>query len=217
MTDEHTPPLGFHALTPLYDRVVALTLPESELRDDLIAQVARTAGTCVVDLGCGTGAMALRLAETLPDVAITGLDPDEAALEIARRKAGERGLRVRWLHGLPWDADIQSGSVDAVVSCLVLHHLNADDKRRALESARRWLVPGGHLHIADWGAAQGPLMRAAFLPVQWLDGFETTTENVKVGLIPAIRDAGFVDPTETRRRRSPLGVLSLYHARAPRT
>jgi len=51
--------------------------------------------------------------------------------------------------------------------------------------------------------------------VQLLDGFKTTTDNVKGHLVPFMQDAGFTNVSETRRRASMFGTLSLYKATAP--
>ena len=47
----------------------------------------------------------------------------------------------------------------------------------------RVLHPAGELHVADWGRAGGLVSRAAFLAVQLLDGFDTTSDNV-AGMLP---------------------------------
>jgi hypothetical protein len=58
-------------------------------------------------------------------------------------------------------------------------------------------------------------MRLAFLFVQFLDGFETTADNVS-GLLPEIiGKAGFEDVQETTRYMTMFGTLSIYRARRP--
>jgi len=59
------------------------------------------------------------------------------------------------------------------------------------------------------------LMRAAFLLVQLLDGFETTSGNVRGELLETFRNAGFEQVRETRRYMTVFGTLSLYQARKP--
>ena len=213
MSEPHIPPLRFAALTRVYDRAIAATLPEEKFRGRLADQVALQPGERLLDLGCGTGAMALRLARAAPEAEIVALDPDAKALEIARTKAAQVHAQVTWHQCLPWNAPFADASFDRVASSLVLHHLGPTDKRRALACALRWLRPGGEIHIADWGRAENALMRAAFLPVQLLDGFETTAENVRQGLVPALHEVGFLDAEETLRQRTALGSLCLYRAR----
>ena len=50
----------------------------------------------VLDAGCGTGALLMTLKERYPGVVASGLDPDETALEIAKRKSKGKGLDIKW-------------------------------------------------------------------------------------------------------------------------
>jgi hypothetical protein len=81
-----------------------------------------------------------------------------------------------------------------------------------LTRAHALLKPGGQLHIADWGQAQNLGMRLAFLGVQLLDGFATTNDNVRYGLVPFLEAAGFAQVRETHREMTIFGTLSLYRA-----
>lgn len=204
------PALRFKALTRHFDTVVARTLKEERFRGLLLDQAGIEPGHRVVDIGCGTGTLAVMLKRRVPEAEVIALDPDSDALAIARKKAADAGVDVDFKQTLAWAADIEDGSVDRVLSSLVLHHLTTPNKRRSLERARKWLRPGGELHIADWGKAQNWLMRAAFLGVQLLDGFETTRENVRVGLVPCIQEAGLGGVEETHREQTLFGTLSLY-------
>lgn len=94
----------------------------------------------------------------------------------------------------------------------MFHHLDRATKLAALREIRRVLTPGGQLHISDWGRAANPLMRAAFLPVQLLDGFATTADNVCGRLSALMTEAGLAEASETGRIGTPCGTLSLYRA-----
>ena len=59
----YVPALGFDWLTRFYDPLLALTLREKTLKDRLIAQAAIAPGHAVLDVGCGTGTLAI-LAKT---------------------------------------------------------------------------------------------------------------------------------------------------------
>jgi len=103
-------------------------------------------------------------------------------------------------------------SFDCVVSSLLFHHLTTKRKLETLAEIKRVLKPGGELHIADWGKAQNFLMRGAFLIVQLLDGFTTTSESVEGELLEYIELAGFANAGETQRFKTIFGTLSLYCA-----
>ncbi len=209
---DYIPALRFHSLTRYFDAVLATTLKEEKFKSLLVKQATVRPGDRVLDVGCGTGTLAVLLKKSVPEAHIVGLDADRAALEIARKKATEAEVEIEFHEALAWNAPFEPKSFERVVSSLVLHHLRDRDKLRTLQKVRAWLRPGGELHIADWGKAQNALMRVAFVSVQLLDGFQTTTENVRRGLVPVLRDAGFRSVNETHREMTLFGTLSLYRA-----
>ena len=217
---EHKQPyvhaLRYPWLTKFYDAVVSATLPERSLKGLLCDHVAADLppGGAVLDLGCGTGTLTLLLKERLSGGTVTGLDGDPEVLNRAREKATEAGIDVNWLEGDATAPPFEPATFDRVASSLLFHHLPPESKRTALASVRTLLKPGGRLHLLDWGRPHGPVMRLAFVPVQLLDGFATTQENVR-GLLPALmKEAGFVDVAEVARRRTMFGTLSVYQGSA---
>ncbi len=212
----YIPALRFHWLTRFYDRVIRTTLKESRFRGLLIEQARVEPGYRVLDVGCGTGTLALMLKQTHPLAEVFGVDGDPEVLKIAEQKFRDANVTVNLTQGKASEMPFQENSFDRVVSTLVFHHLDADEKLATLKKVKTWLRPGGELHIADWGKAQNLLMRAAFLPVQILDGFKTTSDNVSGRLPELIREAGFDAVEETRREMTLFGTLSLYRGvRAP--
>lgn len=112
---------------------------------DLYVDVARELGArSVLDIGCGTGTLAIRLAAD--GYAVTGVDPAGAMLDVARGKPGAE--RVRWVHGTAVDA---AASGDLLVDLAVMTgnvaqvFLTDDDWLGTLRAVRACLVPGGHL------------------------------------------------------------------------
>ncbi len=206
-------PLRFKWLTGAYDVIVRVTTLDAVWRPKLIAQIGAQAGHRVLDLGCGTGDIALQLKKANPNVEVVGLDADATALRIAREKAHRTGAEISFEQSLFDDASFEPGSFNRVASSLVFHHLEPDAKARTLARVKEWLKPDGELHIADWGRARFPWQRLGFFLVQLLDGFSNTQDHVRVGLKPLLREAGFVDVAETHRQTTPLGVISLYRAR----
>jgi len=211
----YIPALRFDALTRFYDPVVAATTRERTFKRRLVEQVALQPGQRLLDVGCGTGTLTLLLKQSCPEAEVYGLDGDAKTLAIARRKAEEQRLSIEWREGLSWRLGVPDATFDHVTSSLLLHHLDFEGKMTTLVAMRRSLKPGGMLHIADWGRAHDPFMRAVFVGVQLLDGFKTTADNVRGKLPEYIARAGFVDVKESLRLRTPLGSISLYRAVAP--
>jgi SAM-dependent methyltransferase len=207
-----TPALGFHVLTPLYDRVVAMTTRERIFKRALLDQAAIEPGQRVLDVGCGTGTLAIAAQRRRPGVQVSGLDADPAILAIAARKARGTGADIAFDLGRSSSLPYADERFDRVLSSLFFHHLSWGDKLLTAREMHRVLRPAGELHVADWGRAGGLVSRTAFLAVQLLDGFDTTSDNVS-GLLPVLfESAGFRQVEETRRIPTALGIVSLYRA-----
>jgi len=85
----------------------------------------------VLDLGTGTGAIALAVAESAGRV--VGRDISEGMMDEARRKAAERGLsNVEFGEGRFREPNFD-GAVDVVTSNFAMHHLSDDEKREAID------------------------------------------------------------------------------------
>ena len=108
-------------MTPEYNECVALVLEHA----------APTSDETVLDLGCGTGAIALGLAEDAGTV--FGRDISDGMMEQAREKAAERGLEnVAFGEGRFREPNYD-GAVDVVTSNFAMHHLADDEKREAID------------------------------------------------------------------------------------
>ena len=209
-TAEFVPALGRHALTGAYDRVLALTTRERRWRAELLRLTAPEPGDRIIDVGCGTGTFALMLKRACPDARVVGVDPDDAVLTIARRKAG--AAQVEWRQGFGSDLAGVLGAQPAtkVVSSLVLHQCPPPVKRKILAAMLDVLAPGGQVLIADYGLQRSRLMRLLFRQIQALDGFVNTQPNAD-GILPELMsDAGFQGVEEVSRISTPTGSISLY-------
>lgn len=213
MSTNYIPALGYRWLTGLYDPVVALTIRERSFKSALLDQAALVPGQQVLDLACGSGTLALMALARVPGLDLTCVDGDPAMLAQAQRKAQAAGVALRLDEALVDRLPYADAAFDRVLSSLFFHHLDRATKLAALREAHRVLRPDGELHVADWGRAENPLMRIAFLGIQLLDGFATTTDNVAGRLPEFMREAGFTDVQETRRFSTVFGTMSLYRAR----
>ena len=117
----------------------------------------------VLDVGCGTGCLAIMLADR--GRTVVGVDPAEASLEVARSK--DRGGRITWVHGdattlpaLGADLAVMTGNVAQVF-------LTDEDWTRTLQGIHAALRPGGHLVFEtrrperraweEWAADEAPV------------------------------------------------------------
>ncbi len=96
---------------------VLVPRPETELIVDWAASLldARPAGATVLDLGTGSGAIALALKRRSAQARVTAVDASRVALEVARANAARLGLDVEFLAGSWWDA-VAARRFDLVVA-----------------------------------------------------------------------------------------------------
>lgn len=185
--------------------------------DDVYRRIAERAVTApgqrVLDLGCGTGGVALACAAR--GARVTGVDIDAGMLDVARAKPVPEGGRVEWVQvGVAEVEDrVAARSQDAVVSCLAMSELSDDEQDYALRTAFDRLVPGGRVVVADEVVPEGRWQRAAYrlrkLPRLALTYVltQTTTRPVR-DLVARVRRAGFVDVTEARLWSGELALVS---------
>ncbi len=209
----YLPALRFPALTRVYDPVVRATTREGRFKEMLVEQAAAEAGQRVLDLGCGTGTLAIQVKQRQPGAEVIGLDADPAMLERGRSKASEAGADVQLDEGYSTELPYEDASFDRVLSTLFFHHLDPEPKRQTAREIARVLRKGGELHVADWGAPADPIMAAAFFGVRLFDGLENTAENFHGELPRIFEEAGLQNAEQTDRIRTVFGTLALYRAR----
>lgn len=209
----YKPALSFAPLTRFFDPLVALTARERTLKGRVLERAALQPGESALDLGCGTGTLAIAALTEQPGARLTGLDADPEVLDRARRKADAAGIELALDEGFSTELPYEDERFDVVLSTLFFHHLKDEDKRRTATEIRRVLRPGGRLVVGDLGRAQDPLMRVAVLgTVQMLDGFATTSASV-AGKLPAmLAEAGLEYVQVTDRLRTPIGTLEVVTA-----
>ena len=184
--------------------------------DRLIGHVRR--GQCVLDLGCGTGALALRAARR--GATVKAIDVNPEMLEIARKRAIDAALaeniEMREMGMAELDAE-HPDTYDAVTSGLCFSELSEDELRYTLRQVRRILVPSGRLLIADEVVPPGSvrrflhgLIRIPLAAATWLITEQTTRA---VRDLPAkLREAGFAIDSQ---RSNALGSFMEIVAKRP--
>lgn len=146
---DYFPAAGHDALLPFYDLLTRL-LGFTRVYQKLIAQADIGDDHRVLEIGCGTGNLAIRVKRAHPAAQLLGCDPDPLALRRAQRKAAQlAGIRFErcYAQQLPYP----DGEFDRVLSSMMLHHLDDAAKTAAAAEAFRVLRPGGRLHLVDMG------------------------------------------------------------------
>lgn len=210
----YLPALRFRVLTPLFDPVVRIATRETKFKERLLDQAQIASGETVLDLGCGTGTLAISLKQRDARAAVTGLDADPEVLSRARRKAAEADVQLDFVEGLSTRLPFPDDHFDVVLSTLFFHHLTLEDKQRSLREVRRVLAPRGRLHVVDYGKPGGPLTAGLFYVIQLFDGFETTRDHRSGRLEQLFTDAGFHSVARCGAMPTPFGTLAFYRARA---
>ena len=207
---EFVPALGWAALSPLYDGVVRLLTREHRWRSALVEQVAPKDGETILDVGCGTGSLAILLKQAAPGARIVGLDPDADILARADAKAKAAGVEIEWRQGFASDAARTGGPFDKTISSLVFHQVPPAGKAAGIAAMIRATRPGGALHVADFARQRSRLMRTLFGIVGRFDGIENTRANADGAIERLLAGASPAAAVPTRTFRTPLGEISLF-------
>ena len=209
---KYIPALRFKWLTPLYDFLINITMPERKIKQALIETANIPAGVKVLDFGCGTATLTIMVKEIYPEAKVTGIDVDREILDRAIQKVKEKKLDIFLLDYDGRQLPFQPNAFDRTLSCLVFHHLDTETKQKVLAEIFRVLNKDGQLLIADFGRSKSWLQRTLFNIIRGLDGFKPTDANAK-GLLPElISEAGFENVTIKKRFKTMFGEVQIISA-----
>lgn len=157
----------------------SVNVATDRLTDLLIERLELQPGQRMLDVGCGIGMPALRLAGTV-EADITGVTINEGQAREANARAEAAGLshRVRFDHADAMALPYPDASFDAVWAFESLLHM---DRTRALTEMKRVLRPGGRLVIADT-CQHGPI------GPEWQDDLDDARAKMAIVELPSIDD-----------------------------
>ena len=119
-------------------------------------------GQSVLDVGCGTGALAIAAKEVVgPAGSVAGVDASPEMIERARMKATKAGLTIDFRQGSADALPFADATLDVVLSTVMLHHLPRAVRASAVSEMRRVLKPGGRTLLIDFAGSRngkGPLL-----------------------------------------------------------
>ena len=174
-------------------------------------------GDAVLEIGCGTGTLAISCAEK--GASVLGFDISPQMLAIARSKVRECNLadkvRLQEMGAMEMDKAFGDGTFDTIVSALVFSELYPDERKYVLKQAHRILRPGGLIIIADevrpgslWKRIIHALVRIPLAAITYIIA-QTSTKALE-DIMSAMTNTGFAIIQE---KRSLLDSFGLYVAR----
>jgi ubiquinone/menaquinone biosynthesis C-methylase UbiE len=146
---EFLPAAGRDVFLPLYDPIVSLMGFDSARRE-LISCANIDPDHRVLDIGCGTGTLLVKLKRRYGAAQVVGLDPDPKALRRAHIKAARAAVSVQFDQGFANELPYKRESFDRVFSSFMFHHLDKPEREKMLKEVLRVLKPGGSLHFVDF-------------------------------------------------------------------
>jgi ubiquinone/menaquinone biosynthesis C-methylase UbiE len=207
VTRAYLPAAGRDFFLPFYDPLTRLLGCHAAM-SPLIAQARLSDGLEVLDVGCGTGTLAIRIAREYPGVCVTGVDPDPLALARARRKAARARVPVVFERGFAEQLPFGDRAFDRVFSSMMFHHLPGSVRAAALADIARVLRPGGRLELVDFaGGAHSTL-------AQLLHGNQLNAA-AEERMLRRMSEAGLTAAARTASRRTLIGAIAYYQATRP--
>jgi release factor glutamine methyltransferase len=176
---------GFRRLDLAVDPRALIPRPETELLVEVGLKLPR--GAHVLDVGTGSGAVALALKDERPDLLLTGSDFSEDALELARLNGNTLGLEVAWLR-----ADLLAGVPDEFDAIISNPPYVADSERGSLAPEILRHEPAAALFAGPDGLVA---IRALLTQVAERERVRTVALEVGAGqasgVVELVRAAGF--------------------------
>jgi ubiquinone/menaquinone biosynthesis C-methylase UbiE len=180
--------LGHHAHQ--YDHATGLFGLGRSFRQRTVELAGIKPGDKVLDVGCGTGTLALIAKEAAgPDGDVHGIDAAPEMIEVANRNAQKAGLAVNFQPALIEDLPFAGDEFDVVLSSFMIHHLPDDLKQQGFAELYRVLKPGGKLLVVDFGKPTNLIAR--MVAAVFNASGEYIASNIK-GMLPVmIQEASF--------------------------
>ncbi len=161
------------ANTADFDQGIRQLLPNYDEMLDAVARCLSPQSQRILDLGCGTGGLSMKVLKSCPTAQVVALDYSPRMLEFASDKLETAGYAPKQWTGIQADfgdwanhqLEIKDG-FDACVSSLAIHHLTDEMKLKLFSRIRESLNPGGVFWNADPVLPESPALSEAYQSVR---------------------------------------------------
>jgi ubiquinone/menaquinone biosynthesis C-methylase UbiE len=136
-----------------YDFIVWVAMhgKERDFREKVLDISRLSAGEAVLDVGCGTGTLAIAAKHRVGDNGtVCGLDASPEMLARAQKKAKKDGVEVAFQNGVVESMPFADGQFDLVLSTVMLHHLPSKARLECAREMRRVVKPSGRVLVVDF-------------------------------------------------------------------
>lgn len=124
---------------------------EKFFRERLVQLARLGSGERVLDIGCGTGTLAIAAKQHIGTAGtVCGVDASPEMIARARKKAARAGVEVEFREGIAEALPFPDAHFDVVLSTVMLHHLGPELRRQCAGEVRRVLKPGGRWFVVDF-------------------------------------------------------------------
>jgi ubiquinone/menaquinone biosynthesis C-methylase UbiE len=125
---------------------------ERALREKILALARLQRGEMVLDIGCGTGNLAIAAKRHVgPTGAVYGIDASPEMLARAERKARKAAVDIVLTNAMAQVLPFPDAQFDVVLSTVMLHHLTHKARQQCAAEMRRVLKPGGRVLVVEFG------------------------------------------------------------------
>jgi ubiquinone/menaquinone biosynthesis C-methylase UbiE len=183
---------------------------ERELREAIIRLGSLETGHDVLDVGCGTGTLAIAATRHVGMTGgVTGIDASPSMIARANRKAGKAGAPATFQVALVENLPFPDRRFDVVFSTLMLHHLPRKTRQQCAMEIKRVLRVGGRVVAVDFGRAKRRGLLAHFNRHGRVEVEDIVNLLVSVGLTPTrtgpvgMNDLNFVVAMASATDKSP--------------
>lgn len=154
----------FDSIAPAYDFMNrAMTFGvDKQWRSRAVKMIARRDPASILDVATGTGDLAIKMAQKLPDVKITGIDLSQGMIDIGQRKISEAGLQSR-VNLVQGDC-LSLPMPDAVFDCVTVAYgvRNFERLEAGYKEMLRVLRPGGMLCVIELSTPVRPVIKPLY-------------------------------------------------------